>query len=171
MCSMDTDYRLIREDDAAAIIEFMTVIGGDTDNLPFSASDFASVDPEDEKYVIREIRKGRNIYAIAVSDGKIIGSCEIRAQGDRTRIRHRADIAIAVRKDFWGMGIAKHLLDYSLAEAKDRGFTKICLEVRSDNDRARRFYETNGFFHEGGDSRLFLIDGRYVSGEHYGIEL
>ena len=111
MCSMDTDYRLIREDDAAAIIEFMTVIGGDTDNLPFSASDFASVDPEDEKYVIREIRKGRNIYAIAVSDGKIIGSCEIRAQGDRTRIRHRADIAIAVRKDFWGMGIAKHLLD------------------------------------------------------------
>ena len=49
---MDTDYRLIREDDAAAIIEFMTVIGGDTDNLPFSASDFASVDPEDEFSVL-----------------------------------------------------------------------------------------------------------------------
>lgn len=168
---MDTDYRIIREDDASALIEFMTVIGGDTDNLSFSASDFSSVDPEDEKYVIREMRKGRNVFAVAISDGKIIGSCDIKVQGEGARIRHRAYMAIAVRKNYWGMGISQHLLEFAIAEAKDRMITKIGVLVRSDNKTARDFYERNGFVHEGSDSRLFYIDGKYISGEHYGLEL
>ena len=168
---MDIDYRIIREDDATALIEFMTVVGGDTDNLSFSASDFSSVDPEDEKYVIREMRKGRNIFAVAVTDGKIIGSCDIKVQGDGARIRHRAYMAIAVRKDFWGRSISQHLLEFAIAEAKDRGIAKIGVLVRSDNETARSFYERNGFIHEGSESRLFYIDGKYISGEHYGLEL
>ena len=168
---MDIDYRIIREDDAASLIEFMTVIGGDTDNLSFSAADFSSIDPDDEKYVIREMRKGRNVYAIAISEGTIIGCCDIKVQGEGARIRHRAYMAIAVRKDFWGRGISQHLIEFAIAEAKDRGITKIGVLVRSDNGTARRFYEDNGFIHEGSDSRLFFIDGKYISGEHYGLEL
>ena len=59
----------------------------------------------------------------------------------------------------------------AIAEAKDRMITKIGVLVRSDNKTARDFYERNGFVHEGSDSRLFYIDGKYISGEHYGLEL
>lgn len=171
ICTMNTDFRIIREDDAPALIDFMTAIGGDTDNLTFSASDFASADQEAERFAIREMRKGRSVYAIAITDGKIIGSCTIHTSGDKPRIRHRAELAIAVRKEFWGTGVAQHLLEFSLAEARDRGITKINLEVRADNERAKTFYRRNGFLPEGTDSRLFYIDGSYVDGERFGLEL
>ena len=98
---MDTDYRTLREDDAAALIDFMIAVGGDTDNLTFQASDFTSAESNEAKYAIREMRKGRNVAVAAISEGKIIGTCEIRVQGDKPRIRHRADLAIALRKEFF----------------------------------------------------------------------
>ena len=50
-----------------------------------------------------------------------------------------------IRKDFHGVGIAHALMDWTMAEARRRGATRLYLTVYVDNHRARRFYDRYGF--------------------------
>lgn len=167
---MDTEYRLIRTGDAEALLDFMKAIAGDTDNLAYSVSDVEKLGDADERIFIAELRNTGSVYAISITDGRISGSCDIRISS-KVRTRHRAELAIAVRKEYWGTGIAQHLLEFALSEAKERGVRKISLSVRSDNERAKAFYLRNGFVLEGPDPMLLCIDGEYIDGEHYGLLL
>ena len=167
---MDTDYRMIRADDSAALLDFMRAVAGDTDNLACSSSDVEKLDDASERVFIAELRKTPSVYAVAVADGKIIGSCDIRVP-DRVRTRHRGEFAIAVRKDYWGTGVAQHLFEFTVAEAKERGVRKLNLEVRTDNERAKAFYKRNGFISEGPSPMMMFVDGEYVDGEHFGLIL
>ncbi len=54
---------------------------------------------------------------------------------------------LVVRPDHWGTDLAKALVD----EAKRLSPDGIALLVNTDNTRAIRFYERNGFAHTGGD--------------------
>ena len=168
---MDIDYRTIRPDDAAMLADFIRTVSGDTDNLALSVADTADMDERGERLFIEGLRNTPSVYAAAVSDGMIIGTCDIRISAGRARLRHRGEMAIAVRKDFWGRGIAQHLFEYAIYEARCRGVTKINLEIRSDNGRMRSFCLRNGFVSEGKDPRLFFIDGNYIDGERFGLVL
>ncbi len=161
---------MIRADDAAALVDFMNKIAGDTDNLACSLSDVEKLDAASERLFIAEMRKSPSVYAVAVSNGEIIGSCDIRVS-DRPRVRHRGELAIAVRKEFWGSGVAQHLFEFAVAEAKEKGVRKINLDVRKDNARAIAFYKRNGFVSEGFSPMLMFVDGEYVDGEHFGLVL
>ena len=86
--SMDIDYRLIRKDDAGMFLDYMKTIAGETDNLVYSVSDIENLDEVDEKIFISELRNSRSFTVVAVADGMIAGSCDIRV-GRRLRIRHR----------------------------------------------------------------------------------
>ena len=167
MSGMDTDYRLVRAGDSAALLDFMRAVSGDTDNLALSAADFGGIDERDEQFFIAEVKSSSSVLALAISDGKIIGSCEIRVSR-RLRTKHRGELAIAVRKEFWGKGVAGHLLEFAIDEAKERGVTKLNLETRIDNERAKSFFTKNGFVSEGKDSELLFIDGEYIDGERFG---
>ncbi len=167
---MDTDYRFLRSDDAPLLLDFLKAIASETDNLAFSFSDIESLDEADERIFIAELRKSPSVYAAAISDGKIIGTCEIRASR-RLRTKHRGELAIAVRKEFWGKGVAQHLFGFAVSEARERGIKKISLSVRKDNERAIAFYKRNGFVSEGTDPMLLFIDGEYIDGEHFGLIL
>lgn len=50
-----------------------------------------------------------------------------------------------VLKEHHGAGIARELMDWTLAEAKRRGAEELYLTVFVDNHRARRFYDLYGF--------------------------
>lgn len=50
-----------------------------------------------------------------------------------------------VLKEHHGAGIARELMDWTLAEAKRRGADELYLTVFTDNHRARRFYDRYGF--------------------------
>ena len=80
-------------------------------------------------------------------------------------------MGIAVRKEYWGKGIAQHILEAAIAEAERRGVRKIYLTVRADNERAKSFYKRNGFELSGTDRMLFFIDGDYIDGEQYELIL
>ena len=111
-----------------------------------------------------------NLDVIAANDDSICGSCDIRIQ-NRERLRHRAEMGIAVRKEYWGTGVAQHILEEAIAEAKRRGIRIICLAVRGDNKRAIAFYKRNGFEFSGVLRMLFCIGSNYVDGEQYELLL
>jgi diamine N-acetyltransferase len=63
-----------------------------------------------------------------------------------------------MRQSHLGVGIAQHLMDWILNEARTRGFEDIILSVYSDNPRAQRFYQKYGFEH--------FADTFFMVGEH-----
>jgi ribosomal protein S18 acetylase RimI-like enzyme len=52
---------------------------------------------------------------------------------------------LMVRAEFRGRGVANELLRRAEREAENRGCCKVTLEVREDNQRARRLYHRRGY--------------------------
>ena len=164
------EYRLVKEEDASAYLEFFRTVVSETDNLACSAKEAAAMTVEDEQAFIRNTNGSGSFSIIAVADDGICGSCDIRIQ-NRERLRHRAEMGIAVRKEYWGTGVAQHILEEAIAEAKRRGIRIISLTVRTDNKRAIAFYKRNGFEFSGVLGMLFCIGGNYVDGKQYELLL
>ena len=57
--------------------------------------------------------------------------------------------AIYVHPEKWGKGIGRALLSTSLDQVRNREFDQVTLWVLEANQRARSFYESFGFIHDG----------------------
>jgi ribosomal-protein-alanine N-acetyltransferase len=88
---------------------------------------------------------GGRYYLVAEEDGALAGYGGLLAPGGG-----QADVlTLAVSEDRWGRGIGAALLVGLLTEARRRGCTEVFLEVRTDNDRAKRLYQRFGFVQVG----------------------
>ncbi len=54
-------------------------------------------------------------------------------------------ICIHSLQDNWGKGYGTKMMEKVLGDIKDAGYTKVMLWVFTDNNRARKFYEAQGF--------------------------
>jgi len=79
-------------------------------------------------------------YIVAEADGIIAGYAGLCVVGDQGDVQ-----TIAVRADRQGLGIGTALLQELIAAARSRGCHELFLDVRADNDRARRLYRRTGF--------------------------
>jgi [ribosomal protein S18]-alanine N-acetyltransferase len=97
-------------------------------------------------------------YVLAEADGDTIGYAGL------TATRHEADIqTVAVRTDRQGAGIGALLVTELLAETRRRGVGEVVLEVRADNEPARRLYARFGFTQVGVRRGYYRrLDGRPV---------
>ena len=78
-------------------------------------------------------------------EGRIAGNCHLSFKG-KWKIRHRCEVAIALRKEFWGLGIGTAMFEAMIAIAEKReGVTVMELEFIEGNARARGLYEKMGF--------------------------
>lgn len=77
-------------------------------------------------------------------------------------MRHRGELAICLKKAWWGSGAASAMMEAILAFARENGVEQVNLEVRSDNTRAIRLYEKYGFYRLCGFPAFFKIDGEYI---------
>ena len=58
---------------------------------------------------------------------------------------HRASLAIALRREYWGRGIGTAMFRELIAAARQRGVTQLELDYIEGNDRGRSLYEKMGF--------------------------
>ena len=65
--------------------------------------------------------------------------------GGYKRYRHRCDIAIALYKEYCGLGIGKAMLEIVLDIAEKIGYEQAELEVIASNKSAIALYEKLGF--------------------------
>ncbi|HRD69199.1 MAG TPA: GNAT family N-acetyltransferase [Legionella sp.] len=68
-------------------------------------------------------------HFIAVSDGQIIGWCDISAL-DRPVFAHTGSLGIGILASYRGLGIGKRLMEMSIQKADQKGLTRIELTVR-----------------------------------------
>ena len=61
------------------------------------------------------------------------------------KVRHRASIAIAIRRAYWGLHIGSYMFEEMINAAKSHGTEILELTFEEGNERARALYEKFGF--------------------------
>ena len=84
---------------------------------------------------------------------------------------HRAELGLSVKKAYWNQGVGSALMRRLIQYAEENGIELLSLEVRSDNIRAVRLYESFGFQRIGTSPAYFKIDGRYADFELMYLDL
>lgn len=130
-------------EDACALLEYLKLIGGETDNLSFGAEGVPLGVEAERDYLRSQYGSTDNVQYLAKVNGEIIGTASLNRKPNR--MRHRGVFGISLRKAYWGCGAASALTEAILAFARENGFEQLNLEVRSDNARAIGLYEKYGF--------------------------
>ena len=137
--------RSAEERDAETLIEYLKLTAAETRFL-IREPDEISITPEAERDFIRANLESENgLMLLAFVDGRHAGNCSLSAVSGRRRMRHRCGVAIALRREFWGAGIGRTMLETVLGLAKELGYEQAELEVVDGNAAALALYENLGF--------------------------
>ena len=148
-------------EDAEAIIEYLNIIGGETDNLLFGRGEL-NLTVEQEAEYIKKVRNDPNrLMILGIINGQIGAIAQISCLHGR-RVWHNSELAISVRKAFWRKGIGSTLMQELIFFAKNHKLIRnISLGVRASNHTAISLYEKFGFVKTGVHKNYFCINGEY----------
>ena len=166
-----TNYEIVRAQpqDAAALLAYLKIIGGETDNLSFGPEGVPLDEEAERDYLAMQAESHDSIQLLAKARGEIIGTASLnRRQG---RMSHRAEFGISLKKAWWGCGAATVLAQGVLAFAREAGIEQVNLEVRSDNRRAIRLYEKLGFCKLCTFPGFFKINGQLIDFDFMNLDL
>ncbi len=147
--------------DAKALIEYLNIVGGESDNLLFGKNEFTMTVEKEEEY-IKNINKLQN-SAIFVGkiDEKVVAVGSINSSQNK-RINHHGELALSVKKEYWGQGIGYAMMEKIIDFAKENQVTKILtLGVKDDNVNGIKLYKKCGFEEVGVFKDFFQIDNKY----------
>ena len=83
----------------------------------------------------------QNAFWVVESENEIVGSFGIESRSaSETELRR-----MYLDEGYRGSGIAQRMLEFALAEARARGFTKMILSTAQIQKAADRFYRKSGF--------------------------
>ena len=135
-----------REEDVPGMLEYLVQSAGETDFLLRYPEECGKYTPEAEKALFERMNASETEAMLACTvDGRIAGNCQI-TWNRRIKTGHRASVAIALLKEFWGLGIGTRMFEemIRIAEA-DPAILQLELEFIEGNSRARALYEKMGF--------------------------
>jgi len=149
--------------DAAKLLAYIKKACGETDFLARYPEEW-NIGIEQEEAWINRLRTAAGTLDISCYiDGAIIGNCEINFMPG-LKTAHRATIAIAILKEYWGLGIGSAMFEQLIAAAQQRGTEIMELELIRGNERALRLYEKFGFRIVSERPNAYkLKDGTYLS--------
>lgn len=133
-----------RCEDAKSLLEFIKRCSQETNFLLRYKEEYSDSLLVEEGFIKRINVSCFDVMIIAIIDGVIVANCQLNIK-QNLKTKHRGSIAICVRKDFWGLGIASKLIDELMALAKENGCEQLELETMETNVRAIRLYEHKGF--------------------------
>nr|WP_330370477.1 GNAT family N-acetyltransferase [Butyrivibrio sp. AE3003] len=141
--------------DGEAVFVNFNETHAETDYL-LSYPDENSFDAQQEAEFLKEKTESPNeIEIVAVVDGVAAGTAGIEAVGSKYKLKHRAELGIAILKEYWGLGIGKALMEACIECAKEAGYTQLELNAVAENERAVALYKKMGFVEYGRNPRGF----------------
>lgn len=147
---------------AADMIEYLKITAAETPFL-LRYPDEVNYTLEGEKEILQSLLENETgVMMLALVEGKVAGNSSINGRGNKRRVLHRCGLAIALKKEFWNLGIGTAMMQYLEELARQIGYEQIELEVVEGNDTAKRLYEKCGFVETGKHVRaLKYDDGSY----------
>lgn len=153
--------RKANKSDAKALIEYLNIIGGESDFLTFGIGEFGRNVEKEEGFIENISRQENALFIVAEVNGKVVGNLNFSG-GPRKRTAHSGEFGVSILKEYWGNGIGEELIKYLINWSKSSGIIrKIDLRTRIDNTRGIRLYKKLGFLEEGIVRRDFLINGEF----------
>lgn len=163
--------REVKVDDAEKLIEYVNKVSGESDNLTFGIGEFEMTVEKEVEFIESLIDDDNAIMLLAMDGNEIIGQVHYSG-GKRKRLKHVGEFGITVRKDYWGQGIGRMLLEEMIKWAKASPYCeKINLRVRDDNLKAIALYRKLGFKVEGLLKRDMKINGEFTDCLFMGMEI
>ena len=158
---MEIEYSEALEIDAKKIIDYLTIVAKETDNLTFGIED-CIINEVEEMNLIKEIHDDPNSTMIVAKDQeKIVGIASMTGNNN-SRLKHRANIGVSVLKEYWNQGIGTNLMSVLIGYAVEAGIEIIDLEVVTDNEKAIALYEKFGFEIIGTYENYMKVNNRYM---------
>lgn len=123
-----------------------------------------------EKFIAKIFDKGIADYYLMYDEARPIGvfvacrSMDKDADGDTAEVS-----AIYFLPEYWRKGHGTKLLEFGLNKIKELGYRNVTLWVLEKNDKARRFYEKNGFEIDGTKDEIII--GKPLTKVRYKIVL
>ncbi len=137
-------FRSPRKEDAAALLDYLRKTAEETDFV-LRYPDEVTMTLEQEEAFIERINQSANSYMIiCLVDGKHAGNCSMQFH-DKRKVRHRGEVAIALVKEFWGMGIGTFMFEEMLQLAREYGASQLELGMVDGNERGLALYRKMGF--------------------------
>ncbi len=152
-------------EDADAVLDHLRLASTETDFMIRYPEEITMTVKEEEELLGKSNNDPKSLMIAAEVDGKIIADGGFRAIMDMAaKYSHRASFGIAVKKEFWNMGIGKLIVTELVSYAEKAGYEQMELEVDCRNDQAIRLYQKLGFKIYGTRERSFKFkDGTYSS--------
>lgn len=134
------------EEDIPGVLEYLRISAGETEFVLRYPEECDKYTPEGEKALFDRVNRAENeAMLLCFSGGVVAGICQISwSLGMKTR--HRAQVAIAILRDYWNQGIGTRLFQKLIEIAEeDEHILQIELDYVEGNARARALYEKMGF--------------------------
>ena len=155
--------RSAEENDAENLIEYLKITAAETPFLIREPDEIALSIEQEQAFIKAKKDSENELLLIAEIGGRHIGNCSLMSIGRYKRYRHRCDIAIALYKEYCGLGVGKAMLETVLDIAEKAGYEQAELEVIADNKSAIALYEKLGFKMYGTfPDNMKYADGSYV---------
>ncbi len=157
--------RKLESKDAKKILEYINIVGGETDFLLFDSKGLGLSLAQEEEILDRNFRHPNSLLIGCFIDEEVVAVANLTVK-KRVRINHIASIGISVKKKYWNQGIGTEILSYFVNYSlNNRQIEIIDLRVRTDNFRAIKIYQNMGFEMVGTIPKAIKIDDEYY--EHY----
>lgn len=156
------------EEDIQGILAFLYQSAEETEFLLRYPEECSRYTAEGEKELFERINSSRTeAMLVCIVEGKVAGTCQI-TWNNRIKTRHRATVAIALLKDYWGQGIGTRLFQELIRIAENNeNILQMELDFIEGNSRARALYEKMGFRITGvGVNAVRLKDGTLLNEYH-----
>ena len=157
-------------DKASDIVNFLNMVGGETDFLTYGKNEFPFSVDEEKKIISECLKSDFCLMLVAAIEDEIVSQLLLQ-RSSWPRLAHVGEIGISVSKKHWGKSIGRHMVLTALEWAKQKDIAKLQLQVRSDNERAVILYESLGFKIEGLLSRAMKINDNYFDDYVMGLVL
>lgn len=130
--------------DAAALVQYMKDVAAESPYVLAYPEERNFTAEKEESFLRAVLDSPNDLMLVCEVDGRLAGNCHLTRYG-LAKVRHRADVAIALYKEFWGLGIGTAMFEQMIDAARQQGLTQLELEYIEGNSRGRALYEKMGF--------------------------
>ena len=154
---MQFTYRAAVQDDAAALLDFLKTVGGETGNLTFGAEGLPFSVEQERKYLEGLQDDPSSCLFLALDGDRIVGDSGL--SGSRIpRLCHRRELGISVLRDYWGRGVGTEGLRLTLEKGRDViPEEEFYLRLYKYNTPSLRVMQKNGGRIVGEDEEHFFV--------------
>ena len=135
-----------RDGDIPGVLDYLYVSAGETEFIIRYPEECDKYTAEGEKALFDKANASESeAFLVCLVDGKVAGTAQIM-WSTSIKTRHRAFVAIALLKEFWGQGIGTRIFEELIRIAEENEYIlQLELDFVEGNTRARALYEKTGF--------------------------